>query len=157
IKPDYFDAIVQDIKLKRPLKVVIDCGNGIAGAIAPKLFQALGCEVVNLYCEVDGTFPNHHPDPSIPENLTDLIVRVKQEQADVGLAFDGDGDRLGVITEQGEIIWPDRQLMLYAIDVLSRNQNATILYDVKCTRHLHKVITEHGGKPLMWKTGHSLV
>ena len=153
----YIDRITQDVKLKRKLKVVIDCGNGIAGHVAPQLMRALGCEVSELFCEVDGDFPNHHPDPSVPENLQDLINAVKTQQADVGLAFDGDGDRLGVVSNQGEIIWPDRQLMLYAIDVLKRQPGAQIIYDVKCTRHLAGIIEQHGGQPLMWKTGHSLV
>lgn len=157
IATDYVQRITSDVFLKKPLRVVIDCGNGVAGNIAPKLFQSLGCEVVELFCEVDGHFPNHHPDPSIPQNLEDLIVAVKQHHADVGLAFDGDGDRLGVITNTGEIIWPDRQLMLYAIDVISRNPGAMIIYDVKSTSHLETVIKQHGGQPLMWKTGHSLV
>lgn len=157
IVPEYIARIVQDIKLTRPLKVVADCGNGIAGNIVPQLLRALGCEVIELFCDVDGHFPNHHPDPSVPHNLEDLIAAVKQQQADIGLAFDGDGDRLGVVTNQGEIIWPDRQLMLYAIDILQRNPGATIIYDVKSTRHLDKLIKQHHGHPLMWKTGHSLV
>ncbi len=153
----YIERIKHDIKLKKKLTIVIDCGNGIAGNIAPKLYRALGCDVIELFCEVDGNFPNHHPDPSIPENLNDLIHAVKKHQADVGLAFDGDADRLGVVTNEGEIIWPDRQLMLYAIDVLSRNPQAEIIFDVKCTKHLASVIKEHHGKPIMWKTGHSLI
>lgn len=153
----YLNRIQQDVKLKRKLKVVIDCGNGIAGNLAPKLFKALGCDVVELFCEVNGHFPNHHPDPSIPENLQDLIANVKSHHADVGLAFDGDGDRLGVVSNEGEIIWPDRQMMLYAIDVLKRQPNAQIIYDVKCTSHLAHIVEQHGGQPLMWKTGHSLV
>lgn len=155
--PDYLQRITGDITLARPLKVIVDCGNGIAGAVAPQLLRALGCEVRELFCEVDGNFPNHHPDPSKPENLEDLIRAVKQQGADVGLAFDGDGDRLGVITPQGEIIWPDRQMMLYAQDVLSRNPGAEIIYDVKCSTKLTQVIEENGGKPLMWRTGHSLI
>lgn len=157
IATDYVQRITADVVLKKPLRVVIDCGNGVAGSIAPKLFQSLGCEVIELFCEVDGHFPNHHPDPSIPQNLEDLIAAVKQHHADVGLAFDGDGDRLGVVTNTGEIIWPDRQLMLYAIDVISRNPGAMIIYDVKSTSHLETVVKQHGGQPLMWKTGHSLV
>jgi len=153
----YLQHITNDIKPQRKLKIAVDCGNGVAGVIAPQLLRALNCEVIELFCNVDGNFPNHHPDPSIPENLVDLLAAVKTHQADIGLAFDGDGDRLGVITNNGEIIWPDRQLMLYAIDVLSRNPGATIIYDVKSTRHLEKVIKQHQGQPLMWKTGHSLV
>lgn len=157
IVEDYIQRIVSDVKLQRPLKVVVDCGNGVTGKLAPQLLRALGCEVIELFCEVDGTFPNHHPDPSIPENLNDLITAVQKHDAAVGLAFDGDGDRLGVVTNKGEIIWPDRQLMLYAIDVLKRNPGATIIYDVKSTSHLEKIIKQHHGTPLMWKTGHSLI
>jgi len=157
IIPAYIKYICQDVKLTRPLRVVVDAGNGIMGAVAPQLLQALGCDVIPLFCEVDGNFPNHHPDPSVPENLQDLIQAVQQHKADVGLAFDGDGDRLGVVTNEGEIIWPDRQLMLYAIDVLKRQPGAQIIFDVKCSSHLPQVIAQHGGQPLMWKTGHSLV
>ncbi len=158
ILADYIQTITQDVRLKRPLKVVVDCGNGVAGDSAPKLLRALGCDVVELYCcEVDGHFPNHHPDPSQPENLQDLIAAVPRHQADLGLAFDGDGDRVALVDAKGGIIWPDRQLMLYAKDVLSRNPGATIIFDVKCSRHLVKFITKHGGQPLMWKTGHSLI
>ncbi len=157
VTSDYISQVTNDIALANPLKVAIDCGNGIAGKIAPQLFQALGCEVIGLYCKVDGNFPNHHPDPSKPENLQELIELVKTEKTDIALAFDGDGDRLGVIDSEGNIIWPDRQLMLYAIDVLSRNPGAEVIYDVKCTKHLAKVISEHGGVPIMWKTGHSLI
>lgn len=153
----YVDRIAGDIQVERPLKVVIDCGNGVAGAIAQKLFEAIGCEVIPLYCEVDGHFPNHHPDPSDLHNLRDLIVSVKQIKADLGLAFDGDGDRLGVVTDQGEVIFPDRLLMLFAQDILERNPGASIIYDVKCTGHLANVVLAHGGVPLMWKTGHSLI
>jgi phosphomannomutase / phosphoglucomutase len=153
----YFKRIVDDIKLARPMKVVVDCGNGAPGAYAPDLLRQLGASVDALFCDVDGTFPNHHPDPAHPENLQDLIARVATTDAELGLAFDGDGDRLGVVTKQGDIIYPDRQMMLYAQDVLSRNPGATILYDVKCTRLLDSWISQHGGKPLMWKTGHSLV
>jgi phosphomannomutase / phosphoglucomutase len=153
----YFDRIVGDIKLKRPMKVVVDCGNGAPGAYAPDLLRQLGCSVDPLFCEVDGNFPNHHPDPAHPENLQDLIKRVAATDAELGLAFDGDGDRLGVVTKDGQIIFPDRQIMLYAEDVLERNPGATILYDVKCTRLLDSWIAKHGGQPLMWKTGHSLV
>lgn len=157
ILENYVARITSDVKLQRPLKVVIDCGNGVAGCVAPALFKALGCEVVELFCTVDGAFPNHHPDPSVAANLQDLIAAVRQHGADIGLAFDGDGDRLGVVTDQGEIIWPDRQLMLFAIDVLKRNPGATIIYDVKCTSYLENIVKQHNGKPLMWKTGHSLV
>jgi len=155
--PDYLGQITADVALAQPLKVAVDCGNGVAGNIAPRLLQGLGCEVIGLYCDVDGNFPNHHPDPSKPENLKDLINMVKSEKADIGLAFDGDGDRLGVVVSDGTIVWPDRQMMLYAIDVLSRNPGADIIFDVKCTRHLPNVISSHGGRPIMWKTGHSLV
>jgi len=157
IADDYVNRIVSDLSLKKSLKIVVDAGNGIAGELAPTLYRALGVEVIELFCDVDGTFPNHHPDPSQPDNLNDLINSVAEHNADFGLAFDGDGDRLGVVTNKGEIIWPDRQLMLYAQDVLARNPQAEIIYDVKCTRHLAPVIEQHGGKPLMWKTGHSLV
>jgi phosphomannomutase/phosphoglucomutase len=157
VTEDYIQHIVKDVVLKRSYKVVVDCGNGVPGKIAPALLRALGCEVIELFCEIDGHFPNHHPDPSEPKNLQDLIKTVKSHHADIGLAFDGDGDRLGVVTDAGEIIWPDRQLMLYAQDVLSRHPGAEIIYDVKCSRHLGQVIKAHQGKPLMWKTGHSLV
>ncbi len=155
--PAYIQRIVGDVKLARKLRIVIDCGNGVAGAVAPTLFRAMGCELYELYSEVDGNFPNHHPDPSKPENLEDLISAVKQHQADIGLAFDGDGDRLGVVTPKGAVIWPDRQMMLFAADVLSRNPGAPIIFDVKCTTHLPKWIAKHGGQPLMWRTGHSLI
>ena len=154
---DYIERIAGDVQVERRLKVVVDAGNGIAGGIAPQVLEQIGCEVVPLYCEVDGNFPNHHPDPSDPHNLSDLIVSVKRLQADLGLAFDGDGDRLGVVTANGEIIFPDRLLMLFAIDVLNRNPGAAIIYDVKCTGHLQDLILRHGGSPLMWKTGHSLI
>lgn len=157
IKRDYLERITNDIQIEKKLKVVVDCGNGIAGAIAPTVLEGIGCEVVPLYCEVDGAFPNHHPDPSELRNLRDLIAAVKQSNADLGIAFDGDGDRLGVVTQRGEIIYPDRLLMLFAIDVLTRNPGATIIYDVKCTGHLQPLILKHSGSPLMWKTGHSLI
>ncbi|MGH8232734.1 MAG: phosphomannomutase/phosphoglucomutase, partial [Rhodanobacteraceae bacterium] len=157
ILPEYIERIASDIQTGRALKVVVDCGNGIAGNTAPGVVHAIGCEPVPLYCEVDGTFPHHHPDPSEPKNLTDLILGVKNTGADLGLAFDGDGDRLGVVTKDGEIIYPDRVLMLFAQDVLTRNPGATILYDVKCTGHLQPLILKAGGSPLMWKTGHSLI
>ncbi|MCL2524999.1 MAG: phosphomannomutase/phosphoglucomutase [Betaproteobacteria bacterium] len=153
----YVERIVADVKLARPLKIIMDCGNGVAGAVAPQLFQRLGCTIVPLYCEVDGNFPNHHPDPSKPENLADVIQALKDTDAELGLAFDGDGDRLGVVTKDGEIIYPDRQLMLFAADVLSRVPGGTIIFDVKCTRLLAPWIRKHGGNPLMWNTGHALV
>ena len=157
ISADYIQRIANDIQVERKLRVVIDCGNGIPGAIAPQVIQAIGCDVELLYCDVDGTFPNHHPDPSDLHNLQDLILSVKQLNADIGLAFDGDGDRLGVVTRSGEVIFPDRLLMLFAIDILTRNPGATIIYDVKCTGHLQPLILQHGGSPLMWRTGHSLI
>ncbi|HET9817843.1 MAG TPA: phosphomannomutase/phosphoglucomutase [Rhodanobacteraceae bacterium] len=154
---EYIERIASDIQTGRVLKVVVDCGNGIAGNTAPGVVQAIGGEPIPLYCDVDGTFPNHHPDPSEPKNLADLILMVKKTGADIGLAFDGDGDRLGVVTRDGEIVYPDRVLMLFAQDVLTRNPGATILYDVKCTGHLQPLILRAGGSPLMWKTGHSLI
>lgn len=157
VGPDYISRIASDIQLERPLKVVVDAGNGVAGAIAPQVLEAIGAEVIPLYCEVDGEFPNHHPDPSDPENLKDLEHFVRKFNADIGLAFDGDGDRLGVVTRTGEVIFPDRLLMLFARDVLSRNPGATIIYDVKCTGHLAGQILRNGGSPVMWKTGHSLI
>lgn len=153
----YIARVASGIKLARPMKIAIDCGNGVAGAVAPALFRALGCEVVELFCEVDGSFPGHHPDPADPQNLQDLIYCLRYSDCEVGLAFDGDGDRLGVVTKTGQIIWPDRQLILFARDVLSRNPGAEILYDVKCSRHVARAITEAGGKATMWKTGHSLI
>ncbi|MDD2991572.1 MAG: phosphomannomutase/phosphoglucomutase [Zoogloea sp.] len=157
VVPAYVNKIVGDVKLARPMKVVIDCGNGVAGAVAPALFKRLGCELVELFCEVDGNFPNHHPDPSKPENLADVIRALKETNAEIGLAFDGDGDRLGVVTKDGEIIYPDRQLMLFAEDVLTRVPGGEIIYDVKCTRNLAGWIKARGGKPTMWNTGHALV
>jgi phosphomannomutase len=156
LKP-YRDRILQDVKLARPLKLVVDSGNGIAGASAPGIFRALGCEVIELFSEVDGSFPNHHPDPSKPENLRDLIAAIEKNRADLGLAFDGDGDRLGIITRGGNNIYPDRQMMLFARDVLTRVPGGTILFDVKCTQRLAPTIREAGGVPLMYKTGHSLI
>ena len=153
----YLDRITGDVKLARPMKVAVDCGNGVAGALAPRLFRALGCEVTELFCDIDGTFPNHHPDPAHPENLQDLIRCLRETDAEIGLAFDGDGDRLGVVTKSGAIIYPDRQLMLFAQDTLSREPGAEIIYDVKCTRNLARWIREHGGRPTMWRTGHSLI
>jgi phosphomannomutase/phosphoglucomutase len=156
IREHYLARITGDIRLARPLKLVVDCGNGVAGATAPELYRRLGCEVRELFCEVDGNFPNHHPDPSHPENLIDLINALKSG-GDIGFAFDGDGDRLGLVTPGGKIIYPDRQLMLFAADVLKRNPGAEIIFDVKSTRHLFGWIREHGGKPLLWKTGHSFI
>ena len=153
----YLERVVGDVKLARPMKIAIDCGNGVTGDIAPRLFRQLGCEVTALYSEIDGRFPNHHPDPSQPKNLADLVALLADSDAELGLAFDGDGDRLGVVTKDGKIIYPDRQLMLYAKDVLARNPGATIIYDVKCTRLLEPWIESHGGVPLIWKTGHSFV
>jgi len=153
----YVERIVGDVKLARPFKVALDCGNGVAGVIAPRLFRRLGCEVTELFSEVDGRFPNHHPDPSKLENLLSLVQELETGPAEIGLAFDGDADRLGVVTKSGKIIFPDRQLMLYARDVLSRNPGAEIIYDVKCTRLLAPWIERHGGRALIWKTGHSLV
>lgn len=153
----YLDRVTGGVKLKRNMRIAVDCGNGVPGAFAPELYRRMGCEVQELFCEVDGTFPNHHPDPSQPKNLQDLIAALRDGDAEIGLAFDGDGDRLGVVTREGKIIYPDRQLMLFAADVLSRNPGAEILFDVKCTRNLAPWIREHGGKPTMWKTGHSLI
>lgn len=156
IREHYLKRVTGDIKLGRPLKLVVDCGNGVAGATAPELYRRLGCEVRELFCDVDGSFPNHHPDPSHPENLADLINALKSG-GDIGFAFDGDGDRLGVVTRSGKIIYPDRQLMLFAADVLERNPGAEIIFDVKSTRNLFGWVRQHGGKPLMWKTGHSFI
>ena len=155
--PDYSQTIIDDIKLQRSMKIVIDCGNGVAGATAPEIFKGIGCEVIELFSEVDGTFPNHHPDPSQAKNLVDLIAAVKQHDADLGLAFDGDGDRLGVITKSGDIVWPDRQIILFAQDIMARNPGAEIIYDVKCTRLLPAAIEAAGGKATMWRTGHSFI
>jgi len=157
IQHAYISRIHKDVKLARPFKVVLDCGNGVAGVVAPHLMEVLGCEVIPLFCEVDGHFPNHHPDPSVPKNLEDVIRTVQAEGADLGLAFDGDGDRLGVVDAKGRVIWPDRQMILYATDLLKRHPGAEIIYDVKCTRHLPDAIKAHGGTPLMWKTGHSFM
>ncbi|MBK6638870.1 MAG: phosphomannomutase/phosphoglucomutase [Rhodocyclaceae bacterium] len=154
---DYLDRVVSDVKLARPMKVVLDCGNGVAGGVAPELFRRLGCEVIELFCEVDGNFPNHHPDPSKPENLRDVQRVLKETDAEIGLAFDGDGDRLGVVTKDGEIIFPDRQLMLFAADVLTRNPGAQIIFDVKCSRWVAQSIRHQGGEPLMWNTGHAFI
>jgi phosphomannomutase / phosphoglucomutase len=153
----YVERIAGDVKLARPFRLAVDCGNGVAGMLAPRLYRRLGCEVTELYCEVDGRFPNHHPDPSQPKNLAELIDTLAATECELGLAFDGDGDRLGVVTKDGEIIYPDRQLMLLAKDVLSRNPGAEIIYDVKSTRLLAPWIERHGGRPTIWKTGHSLI
>ncbi|MBL8338528.1 MAG: phosphomannomutase/phosphoglucomutase [Rhodoferax sp.] len=153
----YTARIVSDIQLKRKMKIVVDCGNGIAGASAPAIFRAIGCDVVELFSEVDGNFPNHHPDPSKPENLRDLMIALKNSDAELGLAFDGDGDRLGIVTKQGNNIYPDRQMVLFARDVLSRVPGGTILFDVKCSQQLAPAIEAAGGVPLMYKTGHSLI
>ncbi|MBP6252170.1 MAG: phosphomannomutase/phosphoglucomutase [Rubrivivax sp.] len=157
IVPEYSARIVGDAKLARPMQIVVDSGNGIPGASAPGILRALGCSVTELYSEVDGNFPNHHPDPSKPENLAELIATVQATGAELGLAFDGDGDRLGVVTRDGKIIYPDRQLMLLAQDVLARHPGGTVIFDVKCSQRLAPVIRAAGGVPLMWKTGHSLV
>jgi phosphomannomutase len=157
IQTEYTQRIVGDCKLARPMKIVVDSGNGIPGATSPSVLRALGCEVTELYSEVDGNFPNHHPDPSKPENLADLIRTVQSTDAEIGLAFDGDGDRLGIVTKDGQIIYPDRQLMLLATDVLARNPGATVIFDVKCSQRLAPAIRAAGGVPMMWKTGHSLI
>jgi phosphomannomutase / phosphoglucomutase len=157
IREAYLDRIVRDVRLARPMKIAIDCGNGVAGASAADLYRRLGCEVIELFCEVDGSFPNHHPDPSRPENLGDLVAAVRGRGAELGLAFDGDGDRLGVVVPSGKIIYPDRQLMLFAKDVLSRCPGTEIVFDVKCTRNLAPWIRRLGGVPSLWKTGHSLI
>ena len=157
IVPDYMDAIADDVVVAQPLKVVIDCGNGIAGSIAPELLDSLGCEAVPLFCEVDGSFPNHHPDPTKPENLADLISTVQSQGADLGIGLDGDGDRLVAVTAEGDIVWPDRMLMLFAKDVVSRNPGSDVVYDVKCTRHLNSVISGFGGRPIISRSGHSFV
>ncbi|MDO8767954.1 MAG: phosphomannomutase/phosphoglucomutase [Burkholderiaceae bacterium] len=157
VLPAYTTRITSDIKLARPMKIVVDSGNGIAGASAPAIFRALGCEVIELFSEVDGDFPNHHPDPSKPENLQDLIAALASSGAELGLAFDGDGDRLGIVTQDGTNIYPDRQMVLFARDVLGRVPGGTILFDVKCSQRLAPAILEAGGVPLMFKTGHSLI
>ena len=157
VMDDYVQRIIGDVKLVRPLRIVVDSGNGIAGASAPAIFRALGCEVTELFSEVDGNFPNHHPDPSKPENLKDLIAALQTGDAELGLAFDGDGDRLGIVTKDGNNIYPDRQMMLFAQDVLSRVPGGTIVYDVKCSQRLGPAIEAAGGKPMIYKTGHSLI
>ena len=157
ILSQYCQAIIDDITVSRPLKLVVDCGNGVAGDSAPQIFRGLGCEVIELFCEVDGSFPNHHPDPSQLENLQDLIESVKKHNADFGMAFDGDGDRLGIVTSAGNVIWPDRQMVLFAKSILEQNQGAEIIFDVKCSQLLPQIIKEQGGRPTMWKTGHSFI
>lgn len=157
VRQDYLRRVTSDIKLARPMRLVVDCGNGVAGATAPELYRRLGCEVTELFCDVDGSFPNHHPDPSRPENLADVQRALAAGRGELGLAFDGDGDRLGVVTRSGRIIYPDRQLMLFAADVLSRNPGAEVIFDVKSTRNLFQWIRKHGGRPVMWKTGHSFI
>ncbi|MDH3636882.1 MAG: phosphomannomutase/phosphoglucomutase [Gammaproteobacteria bacterium] len=154
---DYVQRVVEDVRLERSLNIIIDCGNGVAGAVAPTLYRGLGCTVTELYCEVDGTFPNHHPDPSQPDNLIDLKHAVSDTGADLGLAFDGDGDRLGVVSSDGTLIWPDRLMILFSRDILSRNPGAQIIFDVKCSRTLPAAIRDAGGIPLMWRTGHSFI
>jgi phosphomannomutase/phosphoglucomutase len=157
VREAYLARIAGDVKLARPVSIIVDCGNGVAGSVAPELYRRLGCRVTELYCDVDGTFPNHHPDPTQPENLRDLIATLGASDAELGLAFDGDGDRLGVVTRSGRIIFADRQLMLFAADVLRRVPGAEIIYDVKCTRNLAPWIRDRGGRPVLWKTGHSLI
>ena len=157
VLPDYLDTIVNDIKLDKPLNIAVDCGNGVAGVCATELFTRLGCNVTELFCDVDGNFPNHHPDPSKPENLVDLQNAMKENALDIGLAFDGDGDRVGILDDKQNILWADRQMMLYAADVLKRKPGAQIIYDIKSTTNLDTVIRELGGEPLMWKTGHSFI
>lgn len=157
VREAYITRITSDIKLARKMRVIVDCGNGVPGEMAPKLLRAIGCEVEEMFCEVDGNFPNHHPDPSQPKNLVDLIDAMKRGDADLGLAFDGDGDRIGVVSPDGSVIWPDRQMILFARDVLSRNPGAEIVFDVKCSRTLAQAIAAAGGKPTMYKTGHSFI
>ena len=157
IQEDYLNRVTSDVSIKRPLKIVVDCGNGVAGHLAPKLFKALGCEVIKLFCHIDGSFPNHHPDPSKLENLNNLIAEIKAEKADLGLAFDGDGDRLGVIDEKGNVIWADRQMILFSRDVIHRNPGAKIVFDVKCSSLLSKDISNQGGRPILSRTGHSFI
>ena len=157
ILDNYITDIKNRLQIPRPLKVVVDCGNGIGSVVAPDLFEALGCEVIKLYCDIDGNFPNHHPNPSVAENMLDLQRAVKENSADLGVAFDGDADRIGLVTEAGEIIWPDRQMMLFAKDILQRQAGAKIVFDVKCSNFLADVITKFSGEPILWKTGHSLI
>ncbi len=155
--PDYLDTIVNDIKLEKPLNIAVDCGNGVAGVLATELFTRLGCNVTELFCDVDGNFPNHHPDPSKPENLVDMQNAMKQNALDIGLAFDGDGDRVGILDDKQNILWADRQMMLYSADVLKRKPGALIIFDIKSTSNLGSYIKDLGGDPLMWKTGHSFI
>lgn len=157
IRHDYLTRILEDIQLSRPLKAVVDCGNGVAGELGPPLIERLGVDTTPLFAEIDGRFPNHHPDPGKPENLQDLINSVQQTGADIGLAFDGDGDRLGVVTPSGRMIYPDHLLMVFAADMLSRQPGAKVIFDIKCTGNLARVISEAGGEPEMWRTGHSLI
>jgi len=157
VVPAYLERIRSTVALARPMTVAIDCGNGVAGPTAVSLYRALGCKVIELYTDVDGTFPNHHPDPAHPENLDDLVRVLRETDAELGLAFDGDGDRLGVVTKDGQIVFPDRQIMLFARDILARQRGGEIIFDVKCTRRLAPWIREHGGRPTMWRTGHSLI
>ncbi len=157
VREAYLKRITGDVKLARPMRLIVDCGNGVAGGTAPELYRRLGCELTELFCEVDGSFPNHHPDPSQPKNLVDVQKALAAGQGELGFAFDGDGDRLGVVTRSGRIIYPDRQLMLFAADVLERHPGAQIIFDVKSTRHLFSWIRAHGGEPVLWKTGHSLI
>ena len=157
VLPAYVETIVADVKLAKPLRVAVDCGNGAAGVVAVELFSKLGCEVTELFCDVDGNFPNHHPDPSKPENLDDIKQAIADNGLDLGLAFDGDGDRVGIIDDKLNIIWADRQMMLYAADVLSRKPGALIIFDIKSSSNLEHVIRDLGGEPLMWKTGHSFI
>lgn len=157
IEPDYCAAFLNNLKLSRPLKIVIDCGNGVCSALAPELFKTLGCDVIPLFCEVDGNFPNHHPDPSKPENLQELVTAVLTEKADVGIAFDGDGDRLGLVNANGEIIWPDQLLVIFSEEITQKNPATTIVFDVKCSTILSEKIRNLGAQGIMWKTGHSLI
>ena len=157
VVPDYIETITSDIQLARPLNIAVDCGNGVAGVLAVELFSKLGCDITPLYCDVDGTFPNHHPDPSKPENLDDIKQAIADKTLDLGLAFDGDGDRVGIVDDQQNIIWADRQMMLYAADVLERKPGAQIIFDIKSSTNLEHFIEQHGGEPLMWKTGHSFI
>jgi len=157
VVPDYLDTIVNDIKLDKPLNIAVDCGNGVAGVLATELFTRLGCNVTELFCDVDGNFPNHHPDPSKPENLIDLQKAVKENNLDLGLAFDGDGDRVGILDDKQNVLWADRQMMLYSADVLKRKPGAQIIFDIKSTSNLETYIKDLGGDPLMWKTGHSFI
>jgi len=157
VVPDYLDTIVNDVKLDKPLNIAVDCGNGVAGVLATELFTRLGCTVTELFCDVDGNFPNHHPDPSKPENLIDLQNAMRENTLDIGLAFDGDGDRVGILDDKQNILWADRQMMLYAEDVLKRKPGALIIYDIKSTSNLKIYIENKGGEALMWKTGHSFI